>query len=58
MDNVINLDDYRKKKELTEGQLSFEEISQINTDRQKKMEADRKEQNRLVLLKYRIKTAE
>jgi hypothetical protein len=58
MDNVINLDDRRKKKQLTEDQLSFEEVSAINQDNRKKTEAERREHNRLVLIKYKIKPAQ
>jgi len=58
MDNVINLEDKRKKKERSTEQLSFEEVAKINQERQKELENQRREQNRLVLVRYRIKTAE
>lgn len=55
MDNVICLDSFRNKKEQQKANLSFEEIAKINEEKRKAAQEKRIEENKGVLLRYRIK---
>lgn len=56
MDNIICLDSFRNKKEQQQkATLSFEEIAKINEEKRKAAQEKRIEENKGVLLRYRIK---